>query len=122
MCGHSNKWKNCSNIGRVNNQNFTRISFEIFIKQLAYKCEEAGIRFVTVDESYTSGTSFIDREVPCAENYDIKRRIRRGLFQGSKLLNSDVNGSLQIMMKAFPNAFERYGIEGCLTPVAVKVV
>ena len=75
----------------------------------------------TTDESYTSGTSFLDGEVPCKENYDKSRRIHRGMFQSSdRLINSDVNGSLQIMRKAFPDAFN-YGIEGNLTPTIINV-
>ena len=37
------------------------------------------------------------------------------------LINSDVNGSLQIMKKAFPNAISRYGIEAVLTPIVINV-
>ena len=55
--------------------------------------------------------------------YDKSRRIKRGLFKSNSglLINSDVNGSLQIMMKVFPNAFnERYGIEAFLTPIVIN--
>ena len=49
--------------------NFVQIPYNIFINQLIYKCEENNIRCVVVEESYTSGTSFVDGEVPCKENY-----------------------------------------------------
>ena len=91
------------------------------IKQLEYKCQDYGIKFITTEESYTSGTNFLDGELPVKENYDKSRRTKRGLFQSSKqLINSDVNGSLQIMRKVFPDAFS-YGIEGILTPVVINV-
>jgi putative transposase len=78
---------------------------------------------LTTEESYTSGTSFLDGEVPCKENYDKSRRKCRGLFQTTdKLINADVNGSLQIIMKVVPNAFS-YGIEGVsLNPVIINAV
>ncbi len=47
--------------------------------------------------------------------------INGNIFNSGLLINSDVNGSLQIMMKVFPNAFnERYGIEGVLTPMVIN--
>lgn len=95
----------------------------MLLGQLKYKCENVGINYVEVDESYTSGTSFLDYEYPDGKSYDKSRRIVRGLFKSNSglLINSDVNGSLQIMKKVFPNAFEiRYGIEGVLTPIVIN--
>ena len=104
------------------NQNFVDIPYNMLIQQIAYKCENHGIRFVETEESYTSGTSFLDGELPCKENYDKNRRVKRGLFQsGQSLINSDVNGSLQIIRKVFPDAFS-CGIEVCLTPTIINAV
>lgn len=125
VCGYNAGWKQECDMGKVNNQKFVSIPYKTFVNQLAYKCENNGIRFITTEESYTSGTSFLDGEVPCKENYDKSRRIKRGLFQTiDSLINSDVNGSYQIMRKAFPNAISLggYGIEGCgLSPVAIRL-
>ena len=122
VVGHNDKWKQKVKLKRVNNQNFTYIPYDMLIQQLAYKCENVGIRFIETEESYTSGTSFLDGELPCKENYDKSRRIKRGLFQsGQGLINSDVNGSLQIIRKVFPDAFG-YGIEVCLTPTIINAV
>nr|MCR4783261.1 transposase [bacterium] len=74
-----------------------------------------------VEESYTSGTSFLDGEAPLKANYDKSRRICRGLFRADngRLINADVNGAFQMMKKVFPNVFAD-GIEGVvLRPVAV---
>jgi len=124
VCGINKEWKQRSNIGKINNQKFVSIPYNMLIQQLKYKCQDCGIMFVTTEESYTSGTSFLDGELPVKENYDKSRRKKRGLFQSiNQLINSDVNGSLQIMMKAFPNAFkQRYGIEGVLTPIVINAV
>ena len=122
VVGHNDEWKQKVKLKKVNNQNFTYIPYEMLIKQLAYKCENVGIRFIETEESYTSGTSFLDGELPCKENYDKSRRVKRGLFQsGQGLINSDVNGSLQIIRKVFPDAFS-YGIEVCLTPTVINAV
>lgn len=122
VIGHNDKWKQRTRMGKINNQKFLYIPYEMIIGQLKYKCENNGINFVETEESYTSGTSFLDRELPCKENYNKKRRVKRGLFQsGNGLINSDVNGSLQIIKKVIPDAFS-YGIEACLTPTIINVV
>lgn len=122
VVGHNDEWKQGTSLGNKTNQNFVAIPYDILIKQLAYKCENVGIRFIETEESYTSGTSFLDGELPYKENYDKSRRVKRGLFQSEQgLINSDVNGSLQIIRKVFPDAFS-YGIEVCLTPTVINAV
>lgn len=122
VCGLNKEWKQECNIGKATNQKFTYIPYDMFIKQLEYKCQECGIRFIISEESYTSGTSFLDGELPEQSNYDKSRRKKRGLFQASKtFINADVNGAYQIIRKVFPNSFG-YGIEGsCLNPVVINV-
>lgn len=123
VCGYSAGWKQESDMGKKVNQKFVTIPFDMFINQLEYKCQNIGIRFVQTEESYTSGTSFLDNESPVKANYDKSRRIYRGMFKSNngKLINSDVNGSYQIMKKVFPNAFAN-GIEGVgCHPTAIKV-
>ena len=120
VIGHNDEWKQSLKMSKVNSQNFVGIPYELLIQQLKYKCEDVGINFIENEESYTSGTSFLDGELPCKENYNKKRRVKRGLFQtADTLINSDVNGSLQIIRKVFPDAFS-YGIEVCLTPTIIN--
>lgn len=119
VVGHNDGWKQ----GAKHIQNFTYIPYDLFTKMLKYKCENNGIRFIKVNEAYTSGTSFLDSEEPCKDNYDKKRRVQRGLFisNENKEINADVNGAYQIMKKAFPNVFSD-GIEGVgLHPLIVKL-
>lgn len=123
VVGKNKEWKQESEMSKSVNQKFASIPYQMLLGQLQYKCENAGIKYVETEESYTSGTSFLDGEEPIKENYDKSRRVQRGLFRSNSglLINSDVNGSLQIMMKVFPNAFkERYGIEGVLTPIVIN--
>lgn len=122
VCGLNKEWKQESKMSKQTNQKFIYLPYDMLINQLTYKCENVGIKFLTHEESYTSGTSFLDGEIACKENYDKSRRVKRGLFQAfDRLINSDVNGSLQILRKAFPDAFS-YGIEGDLTPLIINVV
>lgn len=123
VVGKNKEWKQNTDMSKQSNQKFVSIPYQMLLQQLQYKCENVGIKYIETEESYSSGTSFLDREEPVKQNYDKSRRIERGLFRSNSglLINSDVNGSLQIMMKVFPNAFnERYGIEGVLTPIVIN--
>ena len=119
VVGRNKGWKQ----GNENKQNFTYIPYEMFENMLQYKCENNGIKCILVNESYTSGTSFLDNEQPCKENYDKSRRVHRGLFvsnNGTKI-NADVNGAYQIMKKVIPDAFAK-GIEGVgLHPTVIQM-
>lgn len=123
VVGKNKEWKQNTDMSRQSNQKFVGIPYQMLLQQLQYKCENVGIKYIETEESYSSGTSFLDVEEPIKQNYDKSRRVERGLFRSNSgvLINSDVNGSLQIMMKVFPNAFsERYGIEGVLTPIVIN--
>lgn len=113
VIGNNKNWKQKSKMNKVVNQNFISIPYSIFIQKVQYKAEEFGISVIVTEESYTSGTSFLDNELPVKENYNKNRRKYRGLFisdNGIKI-NADVNGSYQIMKKVFPKVFDN-GIEG----------
>lgn len=90
---------------KINNKfkNFVQVPLFRLIEMIKYKAELAGITFVQVNESYTSGTSFLDNELPTKEYYDKSRRKFRGLFlsNDSKRINADVNASFQIMKKVY---------------------
>lgn len=122
VIGHNKEWKQHSVLSKQVNQHFVQIPFNTLIQQIQYKAEEFGIKVILTEESYTSGTSFLDNEQPIKENYDKKRRVKRGLFKSNsgKLINADVNGAFQILKKAFPNAYAD-GIEAvAFQPVKVN--
>ena len=119
VVGKNDTWKQ----EKKHMQNFTSIPYEMLLVQLQYKCENAGIKYIETNEAYTSGTSYLDNEAPIKENYNKERRIQRGLFQAKNILiNADVNGSLQIMRKVFPDSYTGYGIEVDLTPIIINAV
>ena len=112
VIGNNKDWKRNSPMSKKVNQSFVGIPHQILINQIIYKAENVGIKTIITEESYTSGTSFLDNELPIKQNYNKSRRIHRGLFKSNlgKLINADVNGSLQIIKKVFSNAFS-HGIE-----------
>ena len=111
VIGHNKKWKQGTKLGKKTNQNFVSIPFNKFIDMLTYKCALVGISVHSVDESYTSKASFLDRDfIPDYKPTDLTkhkfsgRRKCRGLYKSKnfiQFLNADVNASLNIMRKFF---------------------
>ena len=122
VIGYNKDWKRDANLGKTVNQNFTGIPSQRLINMLQYKAQEAEIKGILTEESYTSGTSFPDDEMPVKQNYRKTRRIHRGLFvsENGIKMNADINASYQILKKVFPTAYAN-GIEDVgLHPVKVN--
>ena len=113
VIGYNKNWKRDTGLGRNVNQSFAGIPTQRFIEMIQYKAQEAGINVILTEESYTSGTSFLDGEEPVKKNYNKSRRIHRGLFHSNHgtQINADINASCQILKKVFPAAYAN-GIEG----------
>ena len=138
IIGLNRGWKQSVNLGSKTNQSFTALPHHRFIEMLMYKAELLGIEVIVTEESYTSCASFLSLDpIP---NYgespqtprilggrgDFKfsgYRESRGMYKqkGVKTrINADVSGSYNIMRKAFPEIFDRRGIEGVVVrPVRV---
>ena len=122
VIGHNDGWKQNINIGKKNNQTFVGIPFSRFIQKLEYKCQDNGIECISVEESYTSKASFIDSDnIPIYKKGSDKKykfsgnRRKRGLYVSKDkiLINADVNGASNIMLKKFPDAFKDKSSIGC---------
>lgn len=101
--GYNKEWKQEINLGKKTNQTFVSIPYSKFIDMIKYKCALEGINVITNEESYTSKCSALDLEPVKKHEKYVGRRIKRGLFKTSSgiLINSDVNGSLNIGRKVF---------------------
>ena len=123
VIGNNKNWKQESSMSKRVNQSFVGIPHMRFIEMVQYKAQNVGLNAILTEESYTSGTSFLDNEEPIKTNYDKSRRVQRGLFvsnNGTKI-NADVNGAYQIMRKVFPKV-NADGIQGvALHPIRVSV-
>jgi IS605 OrfB family transposase len=121
------------NMGGVTNQNFVQIPTAKVKERLQQECDLKGWRLVEQDESYTSKSSFLDRDimpVKVGEKPDnwqpSGKRIKRGLYRSAQglILNADVNGAANIIRKskvAIDSLIERVG-SGLLTnPLRIKL-
>lgn len=107
IIGYNTGWKQGTNFGDTGNQNFVQIPFLKFVKMLTYKCTDLGIRVVFREKSYTSKSSFLDRDdIPTYGKDDANfkpsgHRKYRGLYVSKDKIeiNADVNGSLNILRK-----------------------
>lgn len=121
VIGKNAQWKTEINLGKQTNQNFVSIPHARLIEMLEYKAFLAGIKVIVQEESYTSRANFLGLDpIPVYGKTDKNpvftgKRIKRGLYKTSvgQLINSDVNGSYNILRKAIPNAFSD-GIGSCV--------
>ncbi len=131
VCGYNVTFQRNSNMGKKNNQTFVNIPFGKIRDKLKYLCERYGVRFVEQEESYTSKSSFWDKDkLPVYNNdnpqkYKFKgKRVKRGLYKTAKgrLLNADVNGALNILRKnSVVDLRVLYSSGDVNTPVRIRV-
>ena len=109
VVGYNETFQHNSHIGKQNNQNFVNIPYGQLRNKLEYLCKRNDIVFVKQEESYTSKSSFWDRDDLPVYNADNPkeypfsgRRLHRGLYKtaSGKTINADVNGALNIMRKS----------------------
>jgi len=109
------------------------VPFNLLINLITYKVKEYGIKVIIQEESYTSKSDALACDIlPIYDkkdktNYTFKgKRKKRGLYQSSigKLVNADVNGSLNILRKVIGDGFIRNLINsGCVfQPIKVNLV
>ena len=114
VMGLNRGWKQGSDMGNVNNQNFTGIPHDRLRKMIMYKAAREGIRIMEQEESYTSKADITAMDfIPVygRENGNVEfsgRRIKRGLYACSAgySVNADCNGAANILRKAVPDAWE----------------
>lgn len=127
VIGCNKGWKQEVSMGSIYNQNFVMIPFYKLKKLLSYKLYEKGINFIDQEESYTSLASFVDGDKIPVYNANEQKTYQfsgkrgpteykghkkpsgyRGLYESSNgtIVNSDLNGSANILRKRFPNAFK----------------
>lgn len=105
IVGKNDNWKSEISLGKKTNQNFVQIPHSLLVNQIKYKAKLQGVSVILQEESYTSKCSFIDNEQVGRHERYAGKRIKRGLFKSKEgiLINSDINGSLNIIKKVVSN-------------------
>ncbi len=142
VMGVNRLWKQKSELGHKNNQEFVQLPFFKLRSIIRYLCEWNGIRCVEQEESYTSKASFLDMDpIPVYGGEDSPRKPLfsgkrrpywyhgnykgdgfRGLYTSADgtIINSDLNGSANILRKAFLGAFQAGQIPDFSTVEVIK--
>jgi len=118
IIGKNPFWKQECELRKKDKQHFVQLPHARFVDMLCYKAKLVGIQVVLQEESYTSKASFLDADaIPIygKEQGEPKfsgKRVKRGLYKAGngRKFNADVNGSLNILRKASPDAFGK-GVE-----------
>lgn len=114
VLGVNRLWKQGSNMGRYNNQNFVSMPIARLRDMITYKASAAGIVVIEQEESYTSKADISSMDtIPVygtkkAETATFSgKRISRGLYQcaDGTVINADCNGAANIMRKAIPDVW-----------------
>ena len=94
--------KNLFNVGLYNVRQYFFTEGKFLRYELQSLCTRSGINYIEQEESYTSKSSFLDRDIlpdynaDNPQKYSFKgKRIKRGLYKTAKglLVNADVNGA-----------------------------
>lgn len=113
VVGKNDGWKQSTSksksLGKVTRQHFAYLPYSKFLEKLKYKCEDVGIRFLETEESYTSKSSFFDKDILPRFSKNFKgsysfvgnREGRSYKTANGTVINADVNGAYNIIRKEF---------------------
>ena len=128
ILGYNQEIKQNIDLGKENNQNFVNIPFYRIKENLTYRCKDNHINLIIQEESYTSKANFIKNDyIPIYGKIELRKNVYdenkkykftgyrsskyrgRYYYQDKNLkikldyINSDMNGSLNIMRKYINN-------------------
>ena len=129
--GKNKGWKQNYDQGKKNNQNFIHIPYISLYQKITDKLTKHGIEVIEQEESYTSQASALDLDhIPVygddvPENSFSGKRYGKNnrLYKSSNgmTINADMNGSLNILRKAFPDIeIELNNLEYMKNPKVLK--
>ena len=115
VIGANPLWKQRTDMGKANNQNFASVPHSLLRRMIMYKAGAAGIKVIIQEESYTSKADVTSKdEIPVFGKPGSEKavfsgkRIKRGLYccADGSLVNADCNGAANILRKAVPDAWK----------------
>ena len=121
VIGYNEGWKTEVKVSRRFRRNFMPIPFANLIHMIEYKAKLYGIEVIETEESYTSQDCALcgQRHKKSTAKGRLSGRAYTGIYGCSthhKLINSDVNGAINIVKKVERRAFQRIPINTLLLP------
>ncbi len=121
IIGYNEGWKTNVKIRRRFRRNFVPIPFLRLIHMIEYKAKLFGIEVITTEESYTSQDCALcgQRHKKSKTKGRLSGRAYTGIYGCSKhhkLINSDINGAINIVKKIERRAFQGIPIDTLLLP------
>ena len=101
ICGYPEIWSKKTGFESKDVNIMFQRSFANFKEMLKKRCKKHNIKFVEIDEAFTSVCSFVDNEDICNKKEHLGKRVTRDKYfskQGYSL-NADVNASYNIAKK-----------------------
>ena len=94
VIGKNIDWKQESDLGAKNNQNFVQIPHSTLINMITYKAHAEGIAVIMSEESYTSQASFLDEdEIPTYKVGNNKKYVFSGKRISKRIVPFKKEGS-----------------------------
>ena len=104
--GYNKGWKIETKMGTKNNKRFYEIPYRKILNKLRSKMEEKGKTLIEQEEAYTSRCDSlvlesVEKHITCQGEDDYKGTRKGRLYKSStgKIINADLNGAINIMMK-----------------------
>ena len=110
VIGENKNWKQNTNIGKINNQNFVCMPYDKFRQILKYVAIQYNIPVIMREESYTSQASLADKDmIPDYEHdnkisyiFSGKRSKKTYMLNDGIIVHADINGAGNIARKEYP--------------------
>lgn len=130
--GWNQRQKDGLSMGAKTNQKFVQIPTGRLKDRIAQLCKQYGIQFIETEESYTSITSFLDKDVlpvfgAKPEGWKASgKRVKRGLYRSALnwCLNADANAAANIIRKVATTlkvSLEEVSRGALITPLRVRL-
>jgi putative transposase len=122
VIGYNKTWKQSPTMGKKNNQQFVYIPFKNLINKIKYKAKQHGIKVIEIQEAYTSKCDALGlEEIGKHEEYIGERKGRLFKSHNGRVINADINGSLNILRKVIGDDFIKEMIKNKYKYTPIKV-
>ena len=123
ILGYNENWKDKVNMGTHKNKLFTQIPYAQLITKLTRKLNDNKKDLTKVEESYTSKCDALSlEELKKKKKYNGVRKKGIYISQGETVINSDLNGAINISRKFYKDRIKKITGKKLCNPTRIKVM